>query len=223
LNYFNYFSEIEEAFIRRRGRSLMLSPIDWALIESWKERGVPLHVVLHGIENVFDAAENKAKKHRSPKTLMYCRDEIESLYDEWRERQAGKSSEEVRVEAPVFNRADIEEHLKSALRALEIAHGKSQGDFRETLERAISRLKEARDTFVDPEILENALSDIEKMIDKALIQNCSNPELEAKVEEQLAVYKKKMDAETFSRTFDLMLLKRLRDEQNIPRLSLFYL
>ena len=48
LNYFSYFSEIEDTFVRRRGKHLMLSPMDWALIESWKERGVPLHVALRG-------------------------------------------------------------------------------------------------------------------------------------------------------------------------------
>ena len=44
MNYFNYFTEIEDAFVRRRGKHLLLSPMDWALIESWKELKVPLHV-----------------------------------------------------------------------------------------------------------------------------------------------------------------------------------
>ena len=50
LNYYNYFTEIEETFIRRRGKNLLLSPLDWALIESWQEREVPLSVVLRGID-----------------------------------------------------------------------------------------------------------------------------------------------------------------------------
>jgi hypothetical protein len=36
-NYFNYFTEIEEHFQRRRGSLLLLSTIDWALIETWRE------------------------------------------------------------------------------------------------------------------------------------------------------------------------------------------
>jgi hypothetical protein len=223
LNYFNYFSEIEEAFIRRRGRSLLLSPIDWALIESWKERGVPLHIVLHGIENVFDTAEQKAKSKRSPKTLMYCRDEIESLYEEWRDRQVGKSDSESPVKNAQFSDESIREHLQSASNQLEAALKSASGDFQETLERAISRLKEARETYADAETLENALGDIEKTIDQALIADFSNPQIESEVNQQLAPYKKKMDAATFTRTFELMLLKRLREERSIPRLSLFYL
>src|SRR6187455_1625755 len=62
LNYFNYFTEIEDAFIRRRAKHLLLSPMDWALIESWKELGVPLHVALRGIEKSFDSYESKPRK-----------------------------------------------------------------------------------------------------------------------------------------------------------------
>src|SRR6202040_2450775 len=57
LNYFNYFTEIEDAFVRRRGKHLHLSPLDWALIESWKETGIPLHVALRAIEKSFDSWE----------------------------------------------------------------------------------------------------------------------------------------------------------------------
>src|SRR3954468_15214636 len=88
LNYFNYFTEVEDAFIRRRGRHLLLSPLDWALIESWKEMGVPLHVALRGIEKSFDSYEARPRK-RSVKTLMYCQEEVEAQYAEWLESQTG--------------------------------------------------------------------------------------------------------------------------------------
>jgi hypothetical protein len=88
LNYFNYFTEIEDAFIRRRGRHLLLSPMDWALIESWKELGVPLHVVLRGIEKAFDSYESKPRK-RSVKSLLYCQEEVEAQHAEWLESQTG--------------------------------------------------------------------------------------------------------------------------------------
>src|SRR5712691_11771138 len=92
LNYFSYFSEIEDTFIRRRGTHLMLSPIDWALIESWKERGVPLHVVLRAIEHAFDSYESKKRK-RSVKTLLYCQEEVEAQYAEWLESRVGSHDE----------------------------------------------------------------------------------------------------------------------------------
>ena len=94
LNYFNYFTDIEETFIKRRGKHLLLSPLDWALIESWQERGIPLRIVLRGIENVFDAIDKNPNRQRTIKSLTYCREEVESQYAEWLETQVGKSNGE---------------------------------------------------------------------------------------------------------------------------------
>jgi hypothetical protein len=88
LNYFNYFTEIEEAFIRRRGKHLLVSPLDWSLMESWKKMGIPLHVVLRGIEKAFDSYESRPR-NRSVKTLYYCQEEVEAQFKEWLESQAG--------------------------------------------------------------------------------------------------------------------------------------
>ncbi|HVF57722.1 MAG TPA: hypothetical protein VM934_16335 [Pyrinomonadaceae bacterium] len=88
FNYFNYFTEIEDTFIRRRGKHLLLSPLDWALIESWKEMGVPLHVALRGIEKSFDSHAARPRR-RSVKSLMYCQEEVEAQFAEWLEGQRG--------------------------------------------------------------------------------------------------------------------------------------
>ncbi|HEX8353904.1 MAG TPA: hypothetical protein VF611_13440 [Pyrinomonadaceae bacterium] len=88
LNYFNYFTEIEEAFIRRRGKHLLVSPLDWSLMESWKAMGIPLHVVLRGIEKSFDSYESRPR-NRSVKTLFYCQEEVEAQFAEWLESQTG--------------------------------------------------------------------------------------------------------------------------------------
>src|SRR5215207_4039133 len=91
LNYFNYFTELEDAFIRRRGKHLLLSPMDWALIESWKETGVPLHVALRGIERAFDSHASRPRR-RSVKSLMYCQEEVEAQFAEWLEGQRGANA-----------------------------------------------------------------------------------------------------------------------------------
>src|SRR5579883_1472773 len=72
-NYFNYFTEIEEHFQRARGTSLfLLSPLDWALIESWKNSGVPLQAVLRGIDVAFQKWHARKKKFQSVNSLAYC-------------------------------------------------------------------------------------------------------------------------------------------------------
>src|SRR5438105_3999553 len=123
LNYFNYYSEVEETFIRRRGRHLYLSPVDWALIESWKEMGVPLYVALRGIERSFDSFEAKPRR-RSVKSLLYCQEEVEAQFAEWRESQVGagleaKNGDDAPAESAgdsglPFSRESIAGHLEHA-------------------------------------------------------------------------------------------------------------
>lgn len=93
LNYFNYFTEIEDAFVRRRGKHLLVSPLDWSLMESWKAAGVPLHVVLRGIERAFDSYEARPRS-RSVKSLFYCQEEVEAQFAEWLQSRRGASATE---------------------------------------------------------------------------------------------------------------------------------
>ncbi len=45
FNYFNFFTEIEEYFWRKRGAHLLVSPMDWAIMETWQKAGIPLAAV----------------------------------------------------------------------------------------------------------------------------------------------------------------------------------
>lgn len=222
MNYFNYFSEIEETFIRRRGKNLFLSPLDWALIETWQEREVPLHIVLRGIEKVFDSYDAKPKKNRTIKSLMYCREEIEAQFEEWLESQVGKSEVEEIEESSIFSREAIAEHLDNVSAGIENAKSKAENDLEESLERVLHRLDELKTTFTDAESLENDLTNLEKLIDETLLKNV-NPSLKSETENQLRTYKKQMEAKVYQHTFELMLLKKLRESAEIPRISLFYL
>jgi len=112
LNYFNYYTEIEETFVRRRGKNLFLSPLDWALMEVWQERGIPLHIVIRSIESVFDVFDKQPPGTRTIKSLFYCRDEIEAQYTEWLAAQAGKGSENGDDNKPVaFSNETVREHI----------------------------------------------------------------------------------------------------------------
>jgi hypothetical protein len=84
LNYFNYFTEVEDEFVRRRGKHLLVSPIDWALVESWKDAGIPLTVVIRGISRAFDAFEARPKSSRKINSILYCEQAVEETYAEYR-------------------------------------------------------------------------------------------------------------------------------------------
>ena len=238
LNYFSYFSEIEDTFIRRRGKHLMLSPIDWALIESWKERGVPLHVALRGIEHSFDSYE--ARKHkRTVKTLLYCQEEVEAQYAEWLESRIGSHEESDSVqeeespdESP-FSRDVVLDHLGRLLKSFAelAADPLQQGELKEALERAASLLVEVRDEYEnaaqpDTRKLEESLTGLDRMLDDAIRKSIPDVHLTAittEVESQLKPYKRHMDKTAYEQTRTNLLRKRLREYFDVPRLSLFYL
>ena len=227
MNYFNYFTEIEETFVRRRGKHLFLSPLDWALIEAWQERGVPLHIVIRSIESVFDVFDEQPPGTRTIKSLFYCREEIESQHAEWLRSRAG-ASDEGRVTSDEGNAGLSAErvgaHIDGAIAAL-----KSNGisGLREDLDRAVARLEElAAIKSSNFETIDKTLGDIERLLERAMLANWDAEHLKALKKEvagQLRAYKAEMDADSYKNTFDLMLMKRLREDAGIPRLGLFYL
>ena len=237
LNYFSYFSEIEDTFIRRRGKHLMLSPIDWALIESWKERGVPLHVALRGIEHSFDSYESKKHK-RTVKTLLYCQEEVEAQYAEWLESRVGSHETVDETSAPPadtspFSRDAILDHLRRSLDEIQqlSAKRKEEDTFGEALARAAALLIEIRDDYsssANPYTrkLEESLTGIDRMLDdsiRAVVREIELASILSEIDSQIKPYKRHMDKPTFEQTRDNLVRKRLRDYFGVPRLSLFYL
>ena len=223
MNYFNYYTEIEETFVRRRGKNLLLSPIDWALIEGWQERGIPLHVALRAIENVFDGYDKKPTG-RTIKGLLYCREEIEAQFEEWLRSQVGKADDKESLSDETLSTDQVSSHitdLTERLRELNVPW------LKDDLERITARLEELRaNPGQDFEHVDKSLADIEHFLDNCLLTNSDKThlrKLELEVADQLKPYKPGMDDDAFAKTFELMLLKRLREENRIPRLTLFYL
>ena len=241
MNYFSYFSEIEDTFVRRRGKHLLLSPIDWALIESWKERGVPLHVALRGIEHAFDSHQAKQRK-RTVKTLLYCQEEVEAQYAEWLESRVGSHEEAEKAgreedgnEKSPFSLDVVVAHLARSLAELaklcEKRRQTNEDELSEALSRATSLLSEIKDdyaTAAQPEArkLEDSLTGIERMLSDALRTTASTNQMDQirkEVKSQLRPYRAHMDKAVYEQTVDNLLMKHLREQAGVPRLSLFYL
>jgi hypothetical protein len=254
LNYFNYFTEVEDTFVRRRAKHLLLSSIDWALIESWKEMGIPLHVVLRGIEKAFDSWESKPRK-RSVKTLLYCQEEVEAQYAEWLEARVGAAPSEdattnegvdggdvvadlsgrpARPSLP-FPRANILAHLRTAreriIATVQQRNAAGSDDISEALARAAALLDDLEKEFAtatqpDAQKLEVSLTGIERLLSDTLSASAPAAEVEAigsEIKKQLRPYRGHMDAAVYEQTLNNLLLKRLREQFGVPRLSLFYL
>ena len=219
--------------------------MDWALIESWKEMNVPLHVALRGIEKAFDSWEAKPRK-RSVKSLLYCQEEVEAQYAEWLESRVGagadQSSEEragsdvsSEDEGLPFPRQAILEYLhrgRAALwKAREQRRQTAEDDLTDALTRAGILLEDLEQDFAqsarpDSQKLEVSLTGLERMLSDSMRSVISTEELAAamsEVKEQLWPYRKHMEKAVYEETLANLLLKRLREQFAVPRLSLFYL
>lgn len=247
LNYFNYFTEVEEEFVRRRGKHMLISTLDWALVESWKDAGIPLHIVLRAINEAFDGYDARAQKYRKVNSIFYCQQQVEASFAEYRLAQVGgepalgQSESEETSEATLPNKQEtfpkdvlfgFLARCDDELRAAGL-HASTSGraELEDAVERARARMKEIVAEIegpgrVDAEALERDLDGIDRMILDAARENLGEEELKklrADAESHLRSYRKKMDKAIYEQTVQNFISRRLRELNNIPRMSLFYL
>lgn len=245
LNYFNYFTEVEEEFVRRRGKQLLISPMDWALVETWKNAGIPLHIVLRAINQAFDGYDARAPKYRKVNSIFYCQQQVESTFAEYRQSQVGgeqatgssenaestsKSDDQEAFPKDVLFGflARCDEELKSAASR---ATASGRLELNNAIERGRARLIEITREIegsprVNAEALERDLDGIDRMlldVARASIQEEELKKIRAEAESHLRGYRKKMEKAIYEQTIQNFIARRLREMNNIPRMSLFYL
>ena len=248
LNYFNYFTEVEEEFVRRRGKPLLISPMDWALVESWKNAGIPLHLVLRAINQAFDSYDSRPRKYRKVNSMFYCQQEVESLYAEYRLAQVGAGPGETQPQiettparrkgkqqpAP-FPKDLLVEFLDRSDRELGQAETVAKSADRQlvfvAIERARARLKGIKEyveasAVADAEAIEKDLDAIDRMMLESLIKTSGEKviaEMRAEASSQLRAYRTKMDRSIYEQTLQNFVSRQLRQVNGVPRLSLFYI
>jgi len=220
-NYFNYFTEIEEHFQRARGTSLfLLSPLDWAIIENWKNSGVPLEAVLRGIDEAFEKWRSRKVKTRRVNSIAYCTQAV--LEAAKRLSGAGATRARKESEAP-FQADDIRSHLT---RSADAVAGANHEIFLQIAE-SLRALAEGADVHAnDLENLERHLTALEdKMVAAArsLAPDQTLLELRRELDAELSPYRGKMTADQISMLERRYLDTRLLERSGLPRLSLFYL
>jgi hypothetical protein len=236
LNYFNYFTEIEDRFQQRRGALLLLSTLDWALIEMWREAGVPLEAVLRGIDAAFDKYESRQKKARMQRIngLAWCAQAVMQAAEELREAAAGSAAtggatSEARESG--FEHERVAVHLEAAASALEAATvaveacGATAARLRELSAEARGTESETPKAN-DLESLERTLTVLEEKLFAAL--TAAAPEellvgLKEHAARELAPYRARMSVVQLRQVEHQFVQKQLLVHYNLPRLSLFYM
>jgi len=250
FNYFNYFTEIEEYFWRKRGAHILVSPLDWAILESWQKAAIPVEVVLKGIDQAFEsyARSRRGVSGRPLKSLAYCVDSVLDAAVEAQEASAGRGPEPPpsgarKPASEPFSRAEVAGYLaRNAQKLREAAEAVGQrlrpgpqassaGDFAHRLAEAVTRLENCRarvesEERLDFEDLERQLTVLEDAL-YAGLQACAQQEIVLEIrremDRQLAPYRRKMTAEQLALLEQQYVRRRLMEAYALPRLSLFYL
>lgn len=240
LNRFDYFSDIQDKFVELRGKGLILSPLDWELIRQWKEdEGVPLHVVLSAIEEVF--RNHAAKKNKRPiGSLAYCKPEVEARFAEWKEGQVGShqedgSQQEDEGDRNPFAKEVVMAHLTQRRDMLVelrcVPDSERPQGLKIAIDHVATKLYELKTGLefaerVDAQKLEIGLTELERILESA-IESVSSPESRAEAlaaaEALFGPYKDKMPPKVYEQQIDAALKKRLRESLGVPRLSLFHM
>lgn len=218
-NYFNYFTEVEEHFQRARGTGLfLLSPVDWALIEAWKDSGVPLEAVLRGIDVAFEKWRAKRNRRQSVNSVAYC---AQAVAEEAAAMAGAPAPSQIRREAaPPFSLDELRDYLARNAATLRAAG-------REEIAGSLDRLgAEVEAHYRDLEDLERRLTALEdKLIASERAAQTEEDLLEARrdLDAQLRPYRGKMTADQIAMLEKQYLDRRLLERAGLPRLSLFYL
>ena len=229
-NYFNYFTEIEEHFQRRRGTTLLLSTLDWALIETWKESGIPLDAVLRGIDAAFEHFERRPSKTRKVNSLAFCSQEVLAAAEEMKEAAIGTKREEPKQQSG-FSPEEVAGYLKrNAKRLRECQVGEPArrvaGEIGESLERLAEQISENDSGYLRLEETEALLTVWEEKLQAVLLTATPDDELvkvKAEADRQIAPYRGKMNAAQLQQLQRQYLQQRLLQRYGLPRLSLFYM
>jgi hypothetical protein len=232
-NYFNYFTEIEERFQQRRGAILLLSTLDWALIETWQEAGIPLEAALRGIDAAFDKYESRQKRGRMRRIngLAWCSQAVMEAAEELREAAAGTAPGAGAERESGFEHERVAAHLESAANALD-----ATSIAREACAATAARLRELaaearkaathHPTAHEMEAFERMLTVLEEKLFAAL--TAAAPEellvgLKEHAARELAPYRSRMGAVQLRQVEHQFVQKQMLVHYNLPRLSLFYM
>jgi hypothetical protein len=225
-NYFNYFTEIEERFQRRRGSTLLLSTLDWALIETWKDAGIPLEAVLRGIDATFDRYDARPSKTRKVNGLAFCSQEVLASAEDMKEAAVGAQPSETAAKQTGLEAEQITAFLKKSSNMIKSAQlpSSAQPAAREA-EAALRELSGVVEC-MPLEDLERRLTVLEEKLFAALLASTSNDELlkvRTEAERDMAPYRRQMSAAQIEQLQRQYVRKRLLERYAVPRLSLFYM
>jgi hypothetical protein len=243
MNYYNYFTEIEEHFVRRRGKHLLISPMDWGLIAAWRDAGVPLHVALRGIDIAMDGFFARQGRSTSRvNSLCYCHDSVMTEYARHSESRVGEHPEDAdgaeKAGGPDSDKSqDLDAKEVLGVISARISEIKSlvakqyPAETPEGMSRVLERLEGVRNdlesgTRMDSETLERDFGLIDRLLVEELRATIAQEEAlewEKEAKKELKIYKKRLPKETYDRIYSNFIGDKVHKKFGIGEFSLFHL
>lgn len=213
MNYFNYFTEIEQFYQTKREVFTLLSTLDWVLIENWKDQGVPLDIVLKGIDRAF----SRPNARRKINSLAYCVKAVEEAIEEQKDTHVAKP------EVPEISSQETRKYLED-LAQKTIAVGGIFPEFAGKIGAVAVAVREV-DTgnFRDAEQVLGALEEKLIAILRVAAEESVLIEVKREVEGELAPFRSTMTAQQLAMLEQQLSKRKLLERYDVPRLSLFYL
>jgi hypothetical protein len=217
--------------------------MDWHLIASWRNAGVPLNVVLRGIDIAMDGYYDRHTRSMSKvNSLCYCHDAVMEAYAGHLESRVGETPPEAAAgddaaDSPdskeeEFGKDAISTFLSEKISEIESLIAK-QYECRapENLSRVLARLREITldvqsGSRLDTEAIERDISILDNLLCEELLARLDEKEnelwkQEAKNDKILKVYKKQLPKEKYEKMRENFFRDKVRKKFHVGELSLF--
>jgi hypothetical protein len=202
-----YFQKIARHFLSRRGAPFFLSAKDLDLISSWEEAGLPLPVVLEGIEKAFDSYRLRQRKADKVLSLSFCNTQVSKAFQQHRERRVGGSQKIVsRQEKRGRLQAEIERFL---------AHLPAEVEFLKEI------YQEARQKIAGTDAIDEAMEDLDGRVERLLLASAAEEDRD-RVKKEIRADGRRLAKDELTRVMSIQLVRHLRNKYKIPYLSPFY-
>ncbi|MFB3854232.1 MAG: hypothetical protein ACE148_10465 [Vicinamibacterales bacterium] len=214
---------------RNHGRLIRIAGPTFDRVRSWAERGIPLAVVLRGIDRSVERYNARGQRRR-PLLLDFCEADILDVFDEWRRavgvRGTAGAAEDDEVAGGRRASGSLASHLErviARLTALRAGAGVSP-EWSAELERAARELDGmgAGAKRLRGEARQRAIERLEE-VDRSLVASararCGPDEItaiEAEAAVQLRPFEQRMPPEDYRRSLDAAIDRLVRDRVGLP-------
>ncbi len=231
INYFNFFTEIEDFFLKKRKKGILISPLDWTLIETWKEMGIPLHIVLRGIERAFTTFQKREKKFSRINSLFYCNQAVMEEFEKYILSMDGgdfseEETEEVRDENILGEK--LKNLLNEQLKSLETLKKDDIGEelFERVKGRVSSLIEEVSGKELDLDNVERSLKEIDELMVKYLERISTSEllrEIKKEVNRDIRKYRSELPKKMVNKIKEKYFQKKLKEKYGLRDFSILEL